>query len=187
MPQRLKSADEIRLTGNARKLTRAELERRSQNIPGDSETVRSGRPKTPKTLTPMQLECWKEAAKILKQRGTLSKGDGESLRLWSVVKARWLQANAEVEKDGLTIQETRCSKSGDEYTVTVNHPCLKIAENCERLLTGLAVKLGLTPLGREKVRRTSAPKEEKYTPIEGTLGADMAHLFDAKGRPKQTC
>jgi P27 family predicted phage terminase small subunit len=163
MPQRLKSADEIRLTGNARKLTRAELERRSQNIPGDSETVSSGRPKTPKTLTPMQLECWKEAAKILKQRGTLSKGDGESLRLWSVVKARWLQANAEVEKDGLTIQETRFSKSGDEYTVTIEHPCLKIAVNCERLLAGLAVKLGLTPLGREKVRKTSGRDDGSKT------------------------
>jgi P27 family predicted phage terminase small subunit len=163
MPQRLKTADEIRLTGNARKLTRAELERRSQNIPGDSETVSSGRPKMPKTLTAIEAECWKQACKILKQRGTLSRGDAESIELWSISKARWILARREIEKDGLTITETRFSKSGDEYTITVPHPCLKIAENCERLLAGLAVKLGLTPLGREKVRKTSGRDDNAKT------------------------
>src|SRR5271169_932693 len=149
MPQRLKSTDEILLTGNARKLTRVQLEQRSKGISCEPDSVRSGRPKMPKTLTAIETECWKQACKILKQRGTLSRGDAESIELWSISKARWILARRELEKDGLTVTETRFSKSGDEYTITIPHPCLKIAENCERLLAGLAVKLGLTPLGRE--------------------------------------
>ena len=119
----------------------------------------------PKTLTPIETECWKQACKILKQRGTLSRGDAESIEIWSISKARWILARREIEKDGLTVTETRFSKSGEEYSITLPHPCLKIAENCERLLAGLAVKLGLTPLGREKVRKTSGREEKGKGPI----------------------
>lgn len=170
-----------RLSDDLHKLKGTRPTRAKESNP-DEVTVSAGRPKVPKYLSELEVECWKNAAKTMKQRGTLSRGDGESLELWAVTKSRWVLARRAIESEGLTVTETRFSKSGDEYSVTIPNPSLKIAENAERLLASLAVKLGLTPMDRSKVKRTRGGSFEKKVLAPNSLGALYPHLFEKEGR-----
>jgi P27 family predicted phage terminase small subunit len=188
MPQRLKTAKEIMLSGNPSNLSKAELERRMTGDGGDgTPTVTAGRPRIPGHIKEDKdaLDAWKAASKIMKQRGTLSRGDGELLEQFSVVKARWILACRDIKARGLQILETRHAKDGSEFEVEVPNPSLKVASDCESRMLAYSKTLGLTPMDRSKIKRTKGSKDaERYTPIAGTLGALCPELFDSKGRPK---
>lgn len=108
-----KTAAEILLSGNAAHLTRAQLAERVKAEGSDAPAITFGRPRLPKTFTELEAECWKAAVKILRQRGTLSRGDGELLEFYAVAKARWVLARRDIEQRGFEIQETRHSKGGE--------------------------------------------------------------------------
>jgi phage terminase small subunit len=198
MPQRRKSSAEILLNDNTRRLSRDELARRvqeEQEQKGLNPNVSAGRPRMPKDLSPLEVAHWKAAARVMKQRGTLSKGDGEALELWARTKARYSRSSKALAEEGDIITETRFSKSGTEYTVRVPNPHLKIVEQCERALQAMASKLGLNPLDRSKVRATrdSSPtekKSKKWSPdqiVPGSIGEYMYKngMLDENGKPKK--
>jgi phage terminase small subunit len=191
MPQRRKSAAEILLNDNSRRLSRDELLKRVQEERSQVElnpTVERGKPKMPGDFSELEAAHWKAASKVMKSRGTLSRGDGEALELWARTKARYSIASKALAEEGLIVVETRVTKKGDTYEVRVPNPHLKIVEQCERMLQAMASKLGLNPLERSKVKATrgatATPKATTWTPTPGTLGALCPELFDAKGRPK---
>lgn len=142
----------------------------------DEPTVSSGRPKMPKTLSALEIEAWKGAAKIMKSRGTLSKGDAENLELWAVTKARWILARRDVEKRGLEIVETRHTKSGDPYEVSVPNPSLKICTDCETRLLSYSKVLGLAAMDRTKVKKTRGAAQQRVMSAD-SAGVKFAHLF----------
>jgi len=162
--------------------------RAKQTDEGGEPSVPSGRPKTPKEFSELEVSCWKSALKILKARGVLSRGDGEALEIWSRTKARYITASKALEKEGLIVTETRYSKSGDPYEVRVPNPNLKIVEQCETRLQTSARALGLNPIDRTKVKQTKASAAGARVPTypAGSIGAMMPELFDSKGRMK-TC
>lgn len=177
MPQPRKTAKQIMLAGNPSNLTKAELSRRMSDEGGGQEpTVSAGRPKMPKTLSPLEVECWKGAAKIMKSRGTLSRGDSENLEMFAVVKARWILARRDVESRGLEVQETRHAKDGTEYTVSVPNPSLKICTDCETRLLAYSKVLGLAAVDRTKVKKTRGGVEKKVLAPD-SAGVKFAHLF----------
>jgi P27 family predicted phage terminase small subunit len=183
MGRRTESAEHHWLRGTKpRPNQRNESDRES-----DTATVNAGRPRPPKDLTELELAHWKAAAKVMKSRGTLSKGDGEALELWSRTKARYSVASKALADEGLIITETRYSKSGNEYTVQIPNPHLKIVEQCERALQQMAAKLGLNPMDRSKVKPTKGHRAgaAKFVPKEGTAAALMPQLFTSGGKLRQ--
>lgn len=185
MPAQRKTAAEMMLAGNAAHLTRAQLAERVKQEGTDAPAITFGRPRMPKTFTELEAECWKAASKILRSRGTLSRGDGELLEFYAVTKARWILARRDIESRGFEISETRHSKSGEPYSVSVPNPSLKIASDCEVKLLGFARALGLTTLDRTKVRRAkgSRPEEKAFVPKKGTAG-ELSQYFDSRGKLK---
>jgi P27 family predicted phage terminase small subunit len=183
MPMQRKTAKQIMLAGNPSNLSKAELASRMSDETDTAPTVQAGRPRMPCTLTELEQQCWKQAAKIMRARGTLSKGDSENLEMYAVVKARWILARRDIEARGLEITETRHAKNGEEYEVSVPNPSLKICDSCEQRLHAYTKVLGLTPMDRTKVKKTKA-SDNSYQPKPGTVGAEFAHLFDENGRLK---
>jgi P27 family predicted phage terminase small subunit len=177
-----KSEEWHRLAG-----TRAKPNQRNEHDrETDAPTIERGKPKMPKDLTESEQLCWKQTCKILKSRGCLSKGDSESLELYSRAKARYLSVQKELGT-AYVISEERFSKSGDPYTVQVKNPLLAVLEQCERALQTMARSLCLTVADRQKIKRVkNAPSQEKYIPKEGTYGALLPHLFNERGKLKGT-
>lgn len=94
--------------------------------------------------------------KLLEARGTLDPGAGPTLELYAETKARWLRAKADLEARGEMITETRITKSGETYDVSVLNPMLRVAENCESQLLSLTKTLGIAPDARERVKKVKA-------------------------------
>lgn len=193
MPTPRKTVSRILLDGNTSHLTKAQIAQRVAAEVVEEPTVSAGTPKMPGTkknpvLSPLEQECWKGAAKIMRSRGTLTKGDAENLELFAVTKARWVLARRDVEKRGLSIIETRHAKDGTEYEVEVANPSLKICDSCEQRLLAYSKVLGLSAIDRTKVKATKGSKsQEKFVAKPGTAAALMPELFDAKGKVRPIC
>lgn len=173
----------ILLDGNTSHMTKAQIAERVAAEVVSEPHVAAGRPKMPKTLSELEVECWKGAAKIMKARGTLTKGDAENLELFAVTKARWILARRDIEKRGLSLMETRHAKDGSEYEVEVANPSLKICDACEQRLLAYSKALGLSAIDRTKVKATKGAKyREKFVAKPGTAAALMPELFDERGR-----
>lgn len=175
MPTPKKTYAQIRLAGNPSNLSRAQLAERAQETTTES-TVSAGRPRMPKTLTELEQECWKQAAKIMRARGTLTKGDSENLEMYAVVKARWILARRDIEARGLEITETRHAKNGEEYEVSVPNPSLKICDSCEQRLHAYTKVLGLTPMDRTKVKKAKGGATKRDLP-PNSLGVMFPNMF----------
>jgi phage terminase small subunit len=176
MPTPKKSYAQHMLSGNPSNLSRAELARRAASESATETTVSAGRPRLPKTLSELEAECWKDAAKIMRARGTLTKGDSETLELWAVTKASWILARRDIEKEGQKITETRFSKSGDEYQVTIINPSVKIARDALQQLLSLAAKMGLHVLDRTKAKKARGAITKRDLP-PNSLGAMFPNMF----------
>jgi P27 family predicted phage terminase small subunit len=125
-------------------------------------SVMQGRPKRPSSLSPDARREWNRLVPQLEARGSLTPADGPALLLHCEIWARWLNCQSQLQKDGVTITTTFFSKSGEERTALKQHPCLKIAQDCEKSLRQSLHSFGMTPQSREKV--TPAAAEQKPDP-----------------------
>jgi P27 family predicted phage terminase small subunit len=149
--------------------------------------VTSGRPRCPAHVKsdPVAFAAFKDAVRILKKRRTVSAGDAPTLAVYAVVYSKWVKATADVNERGFEVEVERTNKAGEIYTATVPNVAVRVATDCERQLLQLAKSLGLTPDSREKIKPTKASeKDSSYQPEPGTVGAELAHLFDKNGRLK---
>jgi P27 family predicted phage terminase small subunit len=185
MPTPRKTAARILLEGNTAHLTKAELADRLTEERSSEVVVNAGRPRIPGHIKedPDALDAWKSATKIMKARGTLSKGDGELLEQFAVVKARWILACRDIKKRGLQILETRHAKDGSEYEVEVPNPSLKVASDCESRMLAYSKTLGLTPMDRSKIKRTKGAKTAKEKILApDAMGTMFSGVFGKKAK-----
>lgn len=127
--------------------------------------VAGGRPKMPKHMTGIAADRWKEMVKILRARGTLTKGDGPALELYCETYARWRACLKEVEDHGVMVDVTVLGSSGEPFTKRVQNPAAKLAAQMENSLRAMLKEFSATPASRERTKPT-APKEEKDVPVE---------------------
>jgi P27 family predicted phage terminase small subunit len=124
-----------------------------------------GRPKMPKTLTPVAQEKWKELVKVLSKRGTLTKADGALLEIVCETYAIWRLYVADVHTRGIYVD-------GEPNSST------KHCTAMENTLARYFVQLGITPASREKAKLTAPPPPPKNTVVPGSV-EDLIQQRDA--------
>lgn len=118
----------------------------------------------PRNLSAAAKSFWAEAIRLLKERDTLTKGDGPALQAYSECAARRQAAQGLLERDGLVL--------GGKP-----HPALAILQDCEKLIRAYLRDFGLVGLTRERV----LPTIEK----EETEGGSRALALLMKGTKKR--
>jgi P27 family predicted phage terminase small subunit len=170
-----------RLDAHWHKLAGSEKDaKRDRSKKPEESAVTAGRPKMPAEFKDdahvLERGFWKAACSLLAAKGTLSKTDAPTLRLFADISARQVEANADIKAKGLVYDEQRFSKGGDPYTVRVTNPNVKIVTDCERQLLQLQKELGLSSASREKVRRAK-PNLADVPPVPGSALARRPDLF----------
>jgi P27 family predicted phage terminase small subunit len=122
----------------------------------------------PSYLSPDARREWRRLLPLLISRGSLTAGDSQGLSLHCETFARWVQCQKQINEEGLMQTVTVLDKHGEKVTRTKPHPCLKIAQDCERALRVSLASMGLTPQSREKIIPTK-PVEEKTESILSQL------------------
>ena len=119
-------------------------------------------PKMPSYLSTDARKEWRRLLPLLMNRGSLTAGDAQGLALHCETFARWVTCQKKINEEGLMQTVTVLDKAGQQVTRTKPHPCLKIAQDCERSLRVSLASMGLTPQSREKIipAKLAEKKEE---------------------------
>ena len=117
-------------------------------------------PRMPSYLSPDARKEWRRLLPLLMSRGSLTAGDSQGLSLHCETFARWVKCQKQINEEGLMQTVSVLDKHGEKVTRTKPHPCLKIAQDCERALRVSLASMGLTPQSREKII-PAKPVEEK--------------------------
>jgi P27 family predicted phage terminase small subunit len=137
-----------------------------------ASNVMQGRPKRPSYLSDEAKREWLRLIPLLEQRGSLTPADASALTLHCEVWSRWLDCQRQLKKDGVVITVKFFSKAGEEVTALKQHPCLKVAQQCESSLRQSLHSFGLTPAARERITPAAEPPAESK-PYTGISAADI--------------
>jgi len=129
-------------------------------IPEPEFTLPPGRPKYPRNLSADAKAVFKRLCGLLEERRTLTSGDGELLRLYSILFDRHARALAKIAAEGEIRVYTRLDSNGAAHDVEKQNLWLKVAETSEKNMVSILDRLGLTPHNRGKVKPTAEPESD---------------------------
>jgi P27 family predicted phage terminase small subunit len=101
-------------------------------------------PRAPKELNADARKEWRRIVPILHKQGVLSDLDRSVLVAYCIAYARFLEANTELARSGLT----QTSKNG----YVTKHPALLIADKAMEQMGKCITQLGLSPAARSKIQ-----------------------------------
>jgi P27 family predicted phage terminase small subunit len=132
--------------------------------------IPGGRPAYPKGISPQAKRVFKRLVRLLEQRRALTHGDGELLRLYSLLYTRHETALAKLTEEGEIKTYFRLNSNGESVPQEKPNLWLKVAETCERNMVACLDRMGLTPNARAKVKQVGDKPKPAATPEEEYFG-----------------
>jgi P27 family predicted phage terminase small subunit len=123
------------------------------------------RPPCPRHIQGTARKAWLEVVRLLEKRGTLDEAAGPTLIVYATTMARFLEAKADVEKNGMMVEITKATSKGDLYTTVIENPMLAIQVDAEAQLLQITKSLGISPDAREKVLRVKPVAKANAVPL----------------------
>lgn len=119
-----------------------------------------GTPEMPSGLPVRAIAEWKRIVPELAALGVLTTIDGKALAGYCVAFARWMEAEREVTRLGLIVEEPLLNKDGVEIGRRYRrNPAVSIAHEAMKLRKSFLIEFGMTPAARSRIR-IEKPQEE---------------------------
>lgn len=140
-----------------------------------------GEPEMPLGLSAAAKEEWRAIVPQLLRLGVLSKIDGKALGGYCAAYARWLAAEFDVAKYGLTIEEPvidattgKQRKLRGRFVVRLKkNPAISTSNDAMKMMKSFLIEFGMTPAARTRLRM------EKEGPDEDPLDALLRKRLEA--------
>jgi P27 family predicted phage terminase small subunit len=115
---------------------------------------RSGDPVMPRGLSKEAAKEWRAIVPELREMGVLTKIDGKALAAYCHSYARWMEAEEEIRRVGIVVQEPIWDQtSGRLMGVKFKkNPAVTISETAMKIMKSFLVEFGMTPSSRSRVR-----------------------------------
>ena len=100
---------------------------------------------------------WKSILPELRQLGVLSRIDGKALAAYCNCFARWMQAEREIKRLGIVVEEPITSydrETGESEIIGYRYkknPAVTISEGAMKLMKSFLVEFGMTPSSRSRL------------------------------------
>jgi P27 family predicted phage terminase small subunit len=133
--------------------------------PNNAEpTAVAGVPPMPKLSREAARE-WKRIVPELLRLGVLTVVDGKALAGYCHAFARWQEAEKEIKKFGLVVEEPVLMKIDDElidsgYVRLKRNPAVAISFEAQKVMKSFLVEFGLTPASRSRIHTKEPEKED---------------------------
>lgn len=132
---------------------------------GEEPTSSLADPEMPKGLSKVAQKEWRDVVPILREMKVLTKADGKALAAYCHNFSRWLEAEKEMERHGIMVEEPvfgRPDEQGERDIVGYKYkrnPCNSISNDAQKIMKSFLIEFGLTPASRAKLRveKPSAP------------------------------
>jgi P27 family predicted phage terminase small subunit len=132
-------------------------------------------PKKPKFLAKVAAKEWDAILPILRQMKVLTEADGKALAAYCHNYARWIQAEDELERLGIMVEEPILGKADEKGNREIvgykykRNPCNGISNDAQKLMKSFLIEFGLTPASRAKLR---IEKPSEPDPFESYLAGN---------------
>jgi P27 family predicted phage terminase small subunit len=138
-----------------------------KNNPGKRELnaeepkVEVGIPECPKALSKIARQEWNRVVPELARIGVLGKIDSAGIAAYCQAYSRWLQAEKEIDANGITIETKFKDKEGNVITGDLKkNPAVTVANDALRMMRAFASEYGLTPASRTRIHANPDEGEE---------------------------
>jgi len=122
-----------------------------------------GVPEMPPGLGKVAAAEWKSIVPELMQLGVLSKIDGKALAAYCHCYARWFQAERDVEKYGVIIEEPiLLMGEATDYVRLKKNPACNVSESAMKGMKSFLVEFGMTPAARSRIRIDKAKEADPF-------------------------
>jgi P27 family predicted phage terminase small subunit len=127
----------------------------------------AGLPEIPEVLTKRAVGEWQRITPEPEALGVLAKIDAKALAAYCASYARWIEAERDVARLGLIVEEPILDADGELVgTRYKRNPAVLIAHEAMKLMKSFLMEFGMTPAARSRIR-IEKPKEED--PLEAFL------------------
>jgi P27 family predicted phage terminase small subunit len=122
-----------------------------------------GPPAKPAQLTGVASEEWDAIVPQLELLGVLTVVDGKALAAYCHFFARWWQAEAEIERLGIILEEERLDKEGNLVgAVYKRNPAISVSHEAAKIMRSYLVEFGMTPSSRSRLRMTGEQERDPF-------------------------
>jgi P27 family predicted phage terminase small subunit len=123
----------------------------------------SGEPQMPTGLSETAKAEWQARVPELLKLGVLSTNEGAALAAYCYEYARWWEADKEIVKRGLLIEEPVVNNKGQVVGHRIKkNPAIAIANEALKIMKSYMVELGLTPAARSRIRVEKPPEDDPF-------------------------
>jgi P27 family predicted phage terminase small subunit len=136
----------------------------------DEPAPRVTDPVMPAGLSAVAQQEWKDILPILREMKVLTEADGKALAAYCHNFSRWIQAEAEMERLGIMVEEPVLGGPIENREIVgykyKRNPCNSISNDAQKLMKSFLIEFGLTPASRAKLR---IEKPSEPDPFEAYL------------------
>lgn len=122
----------------------------------DEPTPAAVDPVMPPGLSEAAQAEWKDILPILRDMKVLTAADAKALAGYCHNFARWMEAEEEVKRLGIIIEEPIMGGPADDREVVgykyKNNPALRTSMDAQRQMKSFLVEFGMTPASRTRIR-----------------------------------
>lgn len=129
-----------------------------------------GAPEMPAGLCAAAQVEWARIVPELLAMKVLTTDNGAALAAYCQAFARWLQAEAEIDKNGITFVSMFVTKAGDLVSGDIKkNPAVTVSSDCVKIMGKFLGEFGMTPSSRSRLQ--VAAQGEEVDPMEEFLSA----------------
>jgi P27 family predicted phage terminase small subunit len=136
-------------------------------------------PEMPPDLPELAQQEWNSIVPMLLRLGCLNELHGKALGAYCFCYARWCQAEEEVRKRGIMIEETLFDKDGNEVSSKLKrNPAISISNEALKLMKSFLVEFGLTPSSASRLRIEPPKEDDPFEVYMRRKGADNGKIMN---------
>lgn len=133
----------------------------------EGEPQFSGIPQCPEWLTDEAKAIWADVVPELVTLGIVGRLDRMCLAIYCQTYARYMQAEAEIDKHGITIIER--GRDGVILSYKKN-PAVTVSIEAQKLIRSFAAEYGLTAASRTKIHGIALGRENEFDEFDRFMG-----------------
>ncbi len=127
----------------------------------------------PAGLSAVAQKEWEDILPILREMKVLTAADGKALAAYCHNFARWFQAESELDRLGIMVEEPILGGPIEHREIVgykyKRNPCNGISNDAQKLMKSFLIEFGLTPASRAKLR---IEKPAEADPFEAYLAGN---------------
>jgi P27 family predicted phage terminase small subunit len=139
-----------------------------------------GDPDMPRGLSAAAAEEWRAIVPELRALGVLTKLDGKALAAYCHAYARWMEAEAEIQRVGIVVQEPIWDLHTNRLLGVKfkKNPAVTISETAQKIMKSFLVEFGMTPSSRSRVRIEKPTEDDPMDAFlrGGSASPDKKHV-----------